>query len=195
MRIISRCRHELARRPWIYWLVVVTLVVTVAASARSLGAAADARRDAWGRTVSVRVATRVIDVGEPLAAATEVRRVPAAIAPASAVSGDLDTSDQARQRVGEGEIVTATDLAPGPGVRGLIPDGSLAVAVTEAVPSGARMGDPVVVVADGVVLAADARVVRLADATTVVAVPADEAPAVAAAATAGSSGVALLLRP
>ena len=67
------------------------------------------------------------------------------------------------------------------------------MAVAEAVPTGADLGDAVRAVADGVVLAADGVVVGRSEAAVLVAVPDDAAPAVATAASSGD--LALLLVP
>ena len=100
----------------------------------------------------------------------------------------------ARHRLGAGEIVVDVDVAATTAPRSLIPPGWLGVAVVETVASGAIVGDHVVVASDGVRLAADALVVGHGDGVTVVAVPDDEAPIVAAA-SGSTGGVALLLRP
>ena len=93
------------------------------------------------------------------------RRCPPAPWPAS-------TSPPARSLV-------AADVAATAGPRALIPDGWSAVAVAEAVPSGAVVGDPVVAVAGGVVLAAEGVVVGHAGEAVLVAVPTDDGAAVA----------------
>jgi hypothetical protein len=69
----------------------------------------------------------------------------------------------------------------------------LAVPIVESPPSGAAVGDRVRVVADGVVLSADALVVGYHDDVTLVAVPEQVAPILPPAADSG--GLALLLEP
>ena len=99
----------------------------------------------------------------------------------------------ARQHIAAGEAIVAADVAATAGPRSLVPDGWSAVAVAEAVPSGAVIGDPVVAVAGGIVLAAEGMVVGYAGEAVLVAVPDDEAPQVAHAATTGE--LSLLLAP
>jgi hypothetical protein len=123
--------------------------------------------------------------------------VPIALVPPSAIGTGVDdiAGLVARQHVGTGEIVTTDDVgrlgqtAPA----ALVPDGWLAVPIVESPASGAQVGARVQIVSDGVVLAPDGRVVGYHDDVTLVAVPADAAPAIPAAAAAG--GVALLLVP
>ena len=96
--------------------------------------------------------------------------------------------------LGAGEIVVDVDVAATTAPRSLIPRGWLAVAIVEGVASGATIGDHVVVASEGVRLAGDALIVGHADGVTIVAVPDDEAPMVAAASS-STAGVALLLEP
>ena len=106
---------------------------------------------------------------------------------------DVPDGARARQRITAGEVVTEPDVVATAGPRALIPAGWSALAVAEAVPSGAPVGDPVRAVAGGVVLAAEGLVVGHAGDAVILAVPADEAPQVAMAAATGE--LALLLEP
>ena len=54
---------------------------------------------------------------------------------------------RARQRITAGEVLTEPDVVATAGPRALIPTGWSALAVAEAVPSGAPVGDPVRAVA------------------------------------------------
>jgi hypothetical protein len=112
--------------------------------------------------------------------------------PADAITRVVDGA-RARQHVSVGEILVAPDLAPSAAPQALIPPGWSAVAVAEAVPSGAAIGDTVAAVSGGVVLAAAGVVVGQRDDAVLVAVPDADAAAVAAASSAGD--VSLLLRP
>ena len=103
----------------------------------------------------------------------------------------VDPAQVARQHVSSGEVVTEVDVTAGDGPQALVPPGHVAVAVDEAVPSGAAIGDRVLVAADGIELARG--VVAAAGETPVVAVPEQDGPVVAAAAAGGS--VMLLLEP
>lgn len=124
---------------------------------------------------------------------TAERRYPIEMIPPDAVES-LSAGATARHRLRAHEIVVDVDVAASTTPHALIPDTWLAVAIAEPVPSGATVGDRVVVVSEGIRLADEALVVGRADGVTVVAVPDAAAPAVAAAA--GSPvGLALLLRP
>ena len=79
------------------------------------------------------------------------------------------------------------------GPQSLIPPGWSAIAVAEPVPAGVVTGDAVRAVAEGVVLATAGVVVGRSGDAVLVAVPDDEAPAVAMAATAGD--LTLLVAP
>ena len=69
---------------------------------------------------------------------------------------------------------------PSGNLAALVPPGWRAVALAEAVPSGARIGDQVEVAAGGLRLSEDGVVVGTGDGVVVVAVPLEAAPMVAA---------------
>ena len=91
----------------------------------------------------------------------------------------------ARQRVAAGEVLVELDVVTGHLPVALVPPGWRGVAVAETVPSGAVVGDLVAAASGGVIVADDGVIVGRAESTVVVAVPAADAPAVAAAANAG----------
>jgi hypothetical protein len=187
-------RRLLARRPWIHWLVVLAAALATGAALRERVAGIDDARRAWGDARAVLVARHDTPPGEALE--VDVREVPAAIVPQGAL--DRGTSAErliARQDVSAGEIVTARDVgrAGQAGPASLLPDGWAAVPIMESPAVGAAIGARVQVVGDGVVLAPNAIVVGYHDDVTLVAVPADAAPMVAAGAQAG--GVTVLLVP
>ena len=175
-------RRLLARRPWLYWVVVVIVAAWVSAVVLGRIDAIDAERAAWGDTVVVFVADRAHEPGEPLS--VDSRVVPSALAPA----GRLRRVDGlvARQHVGVGEIVTEVDVVASHAPQAMIPDGWRGVPIVETPPSGAAVGDRVDVVSDGVAVSGDAVVVGHHDDVTIVAVPAPVAPALPAAADARS---------
>ena len=193
MRHLAMVRRLLARRPWIYWLVVAAVAAGCAIATASVLGGVDDERARWGDNAVVLVADRDVAAGEPLENLLTERRYPIAMIPPGAVTS-LEAGAAARHRLGAGEIVVDVDVAATTEPRSLIPRGWLAVAIAEAVGSGSSVGDHVVVASEGIRLADDAMVVGHGDGVTVVAVPDDEAPAVAAAAS-SPSGVALLLRP
>ena len=175
--VAVRLRRLLARRPWIYWVVVALVAVAVGGRVLSHVDAVEAERRSWGEVVPVFVATADVAPGESIVA--ERRELPTAMLPeqpASSVDGGV-----ARQRVSVGEIVTATDLAPASGPLSLVPTGWLAVPVVESPTSGAEVGDRVQVVAEGVVLSEEGLVVGHSPDATLVAVRPDDAPLLPAA--------------
>jgi hypothetical protein len=176
-------RRVVARRPWLHWLLVAVLSAATAMQVAGRIGEVDAARDAWGTTRPVLVAARAAAPGEPVVA--EVAAVPVALAPPGAIDPSAGRELVARQRIGEGEIVSDVDVV-GAGDLALVPPGWLAVPVAESPPSGAAAGDRVRLVSEGVVVASDAVVVGHHDDVTLIAVPADVAPAVPAAAAAGS---------
>lgn len=184
-------RRLLARRRWIYWLLVSGLASACAAQVLARLDEVEAERVRWGETRTVLVAARDIVPGEPLSGVTVDRHLPIAMIPESAVT---DVANRiARQHVAVGEMITTADLAVGEGPQALVPEGWLAVAIVESPSSGAAIGDRVQVASDGVVISSDALVVGFVDDATLVAAPADEAPLLPAAAAA--SALALLLVP
>jgi hypothetical protein len=187
-------RRLLARRPWIYWLAVLVLVLAIAGAVRQRVAGIDAARRGWGETQAVLVARHDVRPGETIE--IDVRDVPLAIVPTAALTTDAAGSALvARQDVSAGEIVTSTDVGRGgrDGVSALLPDGWAAVPIVESPSLGAAVGARVQIASDGIVLAPDAIIVGYHDDVTLVAVPADVAPMVGAAAEA--DGVSVLLLP
>jgi hypothetical protein len=193
MRHLVMVRRVLARRPWIYWTIVAAVAAGAAIATASVLGGVDDERARWGETAVVVVTTRDVTAGEPLAGLITEHRYPIAMIPPGAVSS-LEAGVAARHRLGAGEIVVDVDVAATTAPRSLTPHGWLAVAVIEGVASGAIVGDHVVVASEGVRLADDALIVGHRDGVTIVAVPDDEAPMVAAA-SGSTAGVALLLRP
>ena len=187
--IAASARRVLARRPWIQWMLILTLATAVAISVDGRLSQIDARRDSWGATRSVLVASGPIEVGDVL----HVRRrdLPIAVVPEGAI--DETQGLVARQRIGVGEIVTDVDVSAKAGPRAMTPPGWLAVPVIESPRSGAIVGDRVQVASDGFVVSTEAIVVDSFDDVTVLAVPAAEAPLLPTASLSGS--LTLLLEP
>lgn len=184
-------RRLLARRRWIYWLLVSGLASACAAQVLARLDEVEAERVRWGETRTVLVAARDIVPGEPLSGVTVDRHLPIAMIPESAVTDVVNRI--ARQHVALGEMITTADIAAGDGPQSLVPEGWLAVAIVESPSSGAAIGDRVQVASDGVVISSDALVVGFVDDATLVAAPAHEAPLLPAAA--AGSALALLLIP
>ncbi len=191
VRVTVSIRRVLARRPWLYWLLVGAVAAGFATEVAGRSDAIDAERARWGESRIVLVADRDLGPGDPLAGAVTKRTFPVAMIPIEAVS-EIDRQ-VARQRIAAGEVITAPDVAEHDGPRALLPEGWLAVAIVESPSSGARIGDRVQIASEGTVISSDAVVIGFVDDATLVAAPADEAPLLPAAAAAG--GVALLLVP
>lgn len=192
MHPVARLRYLLARRPWLYWLVVVVLAGAIAlAVAGAVGGVDDARR-AWGATRRVVVASTDLAPGDALTDRVEVRLLPGPILPARALT-EVSPDAVARQHVATGEVLVDVDVAAGHVPVALVPTGWHGVPVAEPVPTGAVVGDRVAATSGGVVLADEAVVVARGDASLVVAVPAADAPGVAAAASSGE--LTILLAP
>jgi hypothetical protein len=192
MNPLARLRHVLARRPWLYWLGVAVIAMAIGLAAVRAAASVDDARARWGTTRDVAVATADLAPGDPLAGHAELRSRPLPMVPAGAVT-ELAADARARQHVSVGEILVAPDLVPSAAPQALIPPGWSAVAVAEAVPSGAAVGDDVAAASGGVVVAQEGIVVGQREDAILVAVPDDDAAAVAAASAAGD--VSLLIRP
>lgn len=178
---LARMRVGLARRPWLFWLIVTTTAAVAAGAARSAVASVEQEREAWGMSVSVLVTTRPVETGERLAGATAPVEVPLAMTPINTVV-DVEPGAVAMHPIGQGEILAEGDVSGSGGARALAPPGWRLVAVVEPVPSRAGVGQHASVAADGVVLARDSVVIGRHGEATLVAVPDGDAAAVAAAA-------------
>lgn len=191
MSLLVPVRRVLARRPWLYWVVVAGAAALAASVVAGRLEAVESTRRTWGTTTQVVVATADLAPGEPVWPASATRSMPVAVVPDGALE-TVDVDAVARQRIGVGEVVVGHDVA-GPGVRARIPTGWLAVSIPLAETLGAEPGDPVTVASGGIVLATHGLVVNRSPEAVVVAVPGAQAPAVAAAVTNGD--VSVLLEP
>ena len=186
---IIRLHRVLVRRPWLYWLAVSALAGSVFAITARHDASVEQAKAAWGDTREVFVAVGEHDVGDPIEATPLL--VPVAAVPRGAVVEP--PRGVAHQHIGEGEIITDADLAATGAPQSLIPEGWLAVPIVESPRSGARVGDWVRLVSGGLVISADALIVGASEGATLVAVPAEEAAAVPAAASVDA--LTVLLKP
>lgn len=190
MPVLPAIRRLVARRPWVQWIAIAAVAVTLMATVADAMSRLEAERSAWGTPVDVWVARQDVSVGEPIA--VEVRTIPESMRPPGSVGVEVTIAgDLARQAIGRGEIVVGTDVWPPDDELALAPDGWLVAPIEEAPRSGARPGERVQVVSDGFVLAEEGVVVGSVDGVTLVAVPEDVAPLVLA----GSSAVSLLRVP
>ena len=84
MWLLPRLRFVLARRPWLYWLVVAVCAAVVWLQWSAVQSDAERARRAWGASSTVAVATDAARAGEPLRAA--LRDYPLAVLPADALT-------------------------------------------------------------------------------------------------------------
>lgn len=197
-----RWRAWMRRSSFAWWVGVVLVAALTGAVVRTSLARSSALLDELGPLRPVPVVVRPVAVGEVVGDGdVEVGRRPSSMIPSGITTVDSVVGRVALMPLLAGEVVAASKLAPD-GLRGaaaLLPDGMRALAVP-AGPGGrpplsvADRVDVLVTVADStVVVAAGAVVLALddeSDAVTV-AVPADEAPAVASAIATGTITLAL----
>jgi hypothetical protein len=187
MHVAARARLVLARRPWIYWVVVATLAIVAAVAVRGEMASIAAQRDAWGATRSVLVARHQLEPGDPIVA--DFATLPLAALPDDALI-DEPNGGVVRQRVAAGEVLTQLDVSSRDGPAAFAEPGSVVVAMSDPLARNVVVGLDVQVTADGLVVANAARVTGVVDDVIFVAVSEREAPTVAAAA---QQGIASLL--
>ena len=178
MTLVARLRFEVARRPWIRWLVVIAIAIGAGHIARTAMVDLDRERRQWGDSRVVMVA----DVAHLPGDRIHAHRVelPLAALPDGAVD-ELPDLAVAKRHLTEGAVVVASDLTGTTGPASAADDGSGVVAIGVA-DSAPQAGARVQVVAEGVVLADAATVVAVSDLTVYVAVPLAAAPIVAEAA-------------
>ncbi|NNE13009.1 MAG: hypothetical protein HKN41_12285, partial [Ilumatobacter sp.] len=179
-----RLRRILVRRPWIHWAVVGIAAAGAAASALDRSDRVDAAREAWGETSTVHVASRPLEPGDEVRATTV--EIPTALLGDHAAPADVLDGAVARQRIAEGEVIATVDVVSQPGPTAMIPAGWLGVPVVESPASGAGLGERVLIASDGLVIGEEALVIGRVDGVTLVAVPAEIAPVLPAAAEGGS---------
>ncbi len=190
MRWISRLRMLLGYRPWLYWICVGAIALTVAAAIEGSQATAHRTRDRWGTASAVLVASRAIAPGERLDGAVVRRSRPSAMVPTTALEL-LPTGATARQYIAAGEMVTRVDIAAATGPLALLPQGWLAIAISDQHPELFSVGDTAAVLSSGEILSDRAVVVGTADNVILVGVPTTSAAAVANAANQHLAMVAL----
>ncbi len=182
-RAIPALRLALARRPWIRWLAIAAAAMTAGWLVLGQLQSVETARQSWTQRRTVFVATHDHAAGDPLV--VEERDLPMAAVPASA----LDTAPVggvARQRIGVGEVVTAVDVAVGPGPAAAADEGDVVVAVGDPLLQGAManvtVGLRVAVHSEGIVLADEGRIVAIDGDVVFVALDPADAPIVSAAA-------------
>lgn len=191
---LARLRLRFPRSAVAYWLVVAVLVALTAVMISGVLRRARADRAALGPPTSVVVATADLPPGAPLDGHVAVRSRPAKLVPRGALTA-VPAGRVATAFIGEGEPVTAPRVSgtAAAGPAGLVPPGDRALTVpVGSVAPPVRVGDRVDVLATpvpGAAATADAARVVVHEALVVatgvdgvtVAVPAEQAPALAEA--------------
>ena len=120
MHLVARARHVVARRPWLYWLVVVALAGGVGLITAGAVAEIDDARRSWGETRPVLVASRTSPrrcTRRPDRACGRVRCRCSPTTPSTARRPDA----VARQHVAAGEVLVDADVVSGSAARGADP--------------------------------------------------------------------------
>jgi hypothetical protein len=189
MHVAASARLVLARRPWIYWAVVATLAAGAAAAVHGEMASIATERDRWGSTRTVMVTRHELEPGDEVAA--DLVDLPIAALPERALT-EASAGAQVRQRVAAGQVLTDLDVTARTGPAALAAPGTVVVALSDPLAREVAAGLRVQVAADGLVIAGDATVTGVVDDVIFVAVGADEAAVVAAAAQQGTASLLYL---
>jgi hypothetical protein len=174
-----RVRVLLARHPVVYWLAIGALAVAIAVVVHQRSSAVERSRAAWGTTRTVLVADADQEPDQdPQVSAVEL---PTAMLPPTALH-ELPRGARLRQRVAAGEVLVAADITASAGPASRARPGEAVVGIVDPMSPGGEIGVAVQLVGEGVTLAERATIVELVDDVVFVAVAADRAPLVAAAA-------------
>jgi hypothetical protein len=189
MAVTARARLFLARHRWVRWTAVAILAGSSALTVHDRLRALELARREWAERRTVLVAETDLDPDDEVRAAPI--DLPVAAVPPSALAS-LPAGARLRQPVAAGEILVERDVTTVSGPAARARPGTAVVAFRRELAAGATSGVLVRIVAEGVVLAEEGRVVALADDLAYVAVPAERAPAVAAANQAGLASLLFL---
>ena len=107
MRLLPRLRLLLARRPWLYWLVVGLCAAVVWLSVSAAADSVEAERARWGTTQRVWVTAAPVAAGAPVSSVA--REYPQAMVPVAAVTAE--PTGVAAHALAAGEVVVAGDVA------------------------------------------------------------------------------------
>lgn len=186
LHAVSTLRILLAHHPWVHWTLIACAAVGAGLVVGSEVDELAAEREAWGRTRPVLVATEDLVPDGPLAI-TSVERPLAAVPPEALA--ELPAGARLHQRVATGEVLVDVDLVATDGPARHAAEGTVVVGLVDPFAPTVAVGQRVQVVADGLVLAADATVVDVVADVTFVAVPPAAGAAVASSARAGSASL------
>jgi hypothetical protein len=200
IRTLVQIRRVLARRPWLVWSVVVLVSVLAATVVDRQSAAAVRARRAWGDRRVVLVATVPVAAGTPVGAASlATRSLPTAALPDHTVDR-ADRTAVVTRSLERGEVLVPADLATGDPRFALVGPGQVVVAVPRpAVMVPVIAGDSVLITLPGgssggspggspgpSPAVVPAIVVTVSETSVVLAVAAEDAPAVAVAGSGGA---------
>lgn len=194
--LVVRVRSFLARHPGLHRGVVLALALGAGGLVAAETAGLRAERRAWGTSVQVWVSSAGTAGGETIVA--RAVEAPQALVPEGAVGTD-PSGTAARRSLTAGEIITVADvvddglLAAEPGTPGTSGRRRGVAVPADDTTLPVAVGDPVDVAADGRILASGGVVLAVSPTVVVVAVDADRAADVAAAAV--DRRVALVLAP
>lgn len=182
-RFSAALRLELARRPWVRWIVAAATATVAAALVLGQLNAAEAARLAWVDRQAVLVAAHDHAPGEPLV--LESKELPTAAIPAAAMI-DIEPGSRARQHISAGEIITSADVGGRTGPAATASPDEVVIPIDDSLLSSAlaslSVGLDVAIHSDGVVLAASGRIVSLEGDVVFVAIAPSDAAAVSTAA-------------
>ncbi len=176
MSVATRVRFTLARRPWIRWMAVVALALTVAQIVRNTDADLARAREQWEETRTVLVASQPHEPGEEFV--VEVREYPVVAVPPGSIH-EIPPGSITRRHLGAGQVVVDEHLTGGSGPTALAESGQVVVAVTHAGSAPPPIGTRVQIVGEGILLSTGATVVGVDGAVSWVAVSELDAPVVA----------------
>lgn len=188
-RLGRNVRLVLARRPWIRWLAVGMVATVAGVSVHAQVQSIEAARAQWADRQPVPIATTSVSAGEVLV--WEWRSIPAVAVP-DGVARSIPDGAVARQRVGTGEIVVDADLTVGDGPAAGASAGHIVVPVSDPLVTDPPVGLDVAIYSDGLVLAAEARIVQVEGPIVFVEVQAAAAPMVTAATQTGHAAIAFV---
>jgi Flp pilus assembly protein CpaB len=182
VRLARRVRIVLATRPVAYWSLALVVAAATALVVQRTAAGAGEERRRWGRAQAVLVATRPVPAGAAVEGALALAERPLAMIPDAALTTLPASGTVAAAALSRGEIVTRPRLGRSDrsAVASLLAPGrrGVAVPVDERAPP-LQIGDVVDVMGPAGTAAHGAGVVHVGERAVVVAVAAEEAPAVA----------------
>lgn len=178
-----RIRLSIARRPWIRWLVISGIGVLAAWLVFGQLQQVDTARASWSEQREVWVAAIDHSPGDALVA--ERRTLPlVAISPAAA--DEIESGTTARQHVRRGEVIVDADLTVASGPAAGADTGQVVVPISDPLltlaSSHLSIGVKVAILSEGIELANNAHIAAIDGDVIFVAVRADSAASVAAAA-------------